>query len=502
MGSVRSVRVGRWVLALLVACPLAAAAGPASLVEAVKAGDPAAVRALLRTADVNVREADGTTALHWASNREDVPMVDLLLRAGADARAVNRFGVTPLSVAAQKGNAAILTRLLDAGADPNVTMTGGETPLMTAARVGLREPMRVLVARGAAVDAREATRGQTALMWAAAAGNTEAVKVLIEAGANVNLRATGPPQREGAARARGGRLDSLNALLFASRRGHLESVRLLLDAGANIRDTAADGSGPVALAIANAHFGTASLLLDRGADPNASTEGWTALHQLTRIRRPSIARMAPPVGFDSPAGIELAKKLVAKGANVNARMTRNVNDTYRHVDDRKGATPFYLAAKGLDTKMMGVLLGLGADPRLPTEEGSTPLMAAVGFGDTAPGEAGTEEDGIEATKALLAVLETKDVNAVNDNGWSALHAVAFRGSVPIARLLIAKGAQLDAEIYRGYTALGIATGWRELNQRYEQLEVAALLREEMSKRGLKVDGFANSGLPFDGSEQQ
>ena len=502
MGSLRSVRTGWLTSVFLASFALPVLAGPASLVDAVKTGDPAAVRALLRNGDVNGREADGTTALHWASYRDDVPMVDLLLRAGADARAVNRFGVTPLSLAAQKGSVAILTRLLDAGADPNAAMTGGETALMTAARVGLREPMRLLIARGAKVDARETTRGQTALMWAAAEGNADAVKVLLEAGADVNLRATGPPQRPGAARGgRGGRLDSLNALLFAARRGHIDAMRVLLDGGANIKDTAPDGSGPIALAIANARFEAASFLLDRGADPNASTQGWTALHQLARIRRPSIARMAAPVGYDSPAGLELAKKLVAKGANVNARMTRDVPDAYRHMDDRKGATPFYLAAKGVDVKMIGVLLGLGADPRMPTEDGSTPLMAACGFGDSAPAEAGTDEDSVAAVAALLAVLDTKDVNAVNDNGWTALQAVAFRGTVPVARLLIEKGAQLDAENYRGYTALGIATGWRELNQRYEQVEMAAMLRAEMTKRGLRVDGFANRGVPFDGSDQ-
>ena len=86
------------------------------LVDAVKARDKSAVHALLnQRADVNGRENDGTTALHWAAYNDDSELVDLLIRSGARAKAVNRYGVTPLYSACVNGNAVIISMLLKAG---------------------------------------------------------------------------------------------------------------------------------------------------------------------------------------------------------------------------------------------------------------------------------------------------------------------------------------------------------------------------------------------------
>src|SRR5262245_62722141 len=89
----------RAMLSVLLALALAAlgtADGPA-LIDAAKNADAAAVRALVqKKADVNAAEPDGTTALHWASYRDDLETVDLLIRAGAKVNAATDLGVTPL----------------------------------------------------------------------------------------------------------------------------------------------------------------------------------------------------------------------------------------------------------------------------------------------------------------------------------------------------------------------------------------------------------------------
>ena len=110
------------------------------------------------------------TALHWAAYHDDLETAKLLVDAGADVNAANRYGVTPLSLACTNGNEAMVDLLLEAGADPNTTLRGDETALMTAARTGRLGPVKALLSRGADVNARE-RRGQTALMWAAAEGS-------------------------------------------------------------------------------------------------------------------------------------------------------------------------------------------------------------------------------------------------------------------------------------------------------------------------------------------
>ena len=146
-------------------------------------------------------------------------------------------------------------------------------------------------------------------------------------------------------------------LLFAVRGGHLDATRALLDAGADVNERLADGMSALVLAVYNAHYELAAALLERGADPNAAAQGWTALHQVAWSRRPNR-------GFNMPAAVptgnldslELVRRLVARGADVNARMTKEPRDGNRNMLNRIGATPFLMAAKTADVPLMRALL--------------------------------------------------------------------------------------------------------------------------------------------------
>ena len=178
--------------------PGQASAAEVPLIEAVRQGDAAAVRALLaERANANSAELDGTTALHWAAHLGDVTSTDLLLDAGADSNATTRNGATPLSLACYKGHAGVIERLLQAGEDPN-SLVNGEPVLMMVARAGNPAALRVLLRHGADPNVSESARGQTPLMHAAAAGNVGAIEVLVQEGnpstgskANVDARSTG-----------------------------------------------------------------------------------------------------------------------------------------------------------------------------------------------------------------------------------------------------------------------------------------------------------------------
>lgn len=468
----------RILLALLPAVSLFATGPAPRLVDAEKNADKAAVRDLLaKHADVNAPSADGATALHWAAYWDDLDTAKSLLQSGAAVNTANRYGVTPLSLACTNGSAAMIGLLLNAKADPNLALPGGETPLMTAARTGKVDAVKVLLAHDALVDAKDTDHSQTALMWAAAEGNVDAIIELIRAGADVQAVSKG----------------GFSSLMFAVREGQKDAVVALLKAGANVEDTLHKpakqaGISAMGLAVANAHYELAAMLLDAGADPNAAGQGWAALHTVTWIRQPGYASNDPaPTGSGNMNSIDFVKKLVAKGANLNAKMTIRTNVGLSSLNT-SGATPFMLAARTGDAELMRLLAKLGADPLIPNVDGTTPLMVAAGIGTRSPGEdAGTDAEVLEAVK--VAIELGNDVNAVDKNGETAMHGAAYKQVPAAAQYLLDHGAKIEVFNHKnrnGWTPLRIADGvHRGMNLRASP-ETAAVIRKAMAAAGVST----------------
>ena len=454
-----------------------AAAGDAPLFDAVEAGDAGAVERLLADGvSVQTAEIDGTTALHWAAHHDRLQIAGLLLDAGAAVDATNRYGVTPLALASVNGGTPMIARLLEAGADPNLPNPEGETPLMTAARTGNAGVIETLLAHGADVDAVEAWRGQTALMWATAQNQLTAVEALLGAGADPN--------------ARSGR--GFTPVLFAAREGHVDVLEPLVRAGADSDDALpANGMSALVLAVYNAQYDFAKALLDLGADPDAAGNGWTALHQVVWTRSPNLGRNPPfPVPLGDLDAFDVVRALAAAGANLDARQTGEPRDGNRNVLNRIGSTPLLQAAKVADAAMMQLLVDLGADPSLATEEGATPLMAAAGVGIWKIGEnPGTNDEALEAVE--LAWKLGNDVDAADTNGDTALHGAIHRGAANIVRFLVEKGADIDAVNDRGWSALSVAQGVFYPNTFNRHPELVTLLLD------LGADPDAGSRRPVD-----
>jgi ankyrin repeat protein len=461
------------ILLLLLILALNAGAAPISLVDAVKNSDIAAIRALLQQhVNVNATEPDGTTALHWAARADDVQTAELLIGAGANVKATNRYGVTPLYLACINGSAALIETLLKTGADPNTALPEGETALMTAARTGKPEALNVLLTHGAAVNAKESWRGQTALMWAAAEGHPDAIRVLVAHGADLHVRSNG----------------GFTALLFAVREGKLGAVKTLLEVGASLDESLqvrnAPGPNAFLLAVANAHYELAAFLLDKGADPNASPQGWTALHQMTWVRKAGVGDNAPaPPGSGNMDSLEFVKKLVAHGANVNARATKRPSMGSTTLNPI-GATPFLLAARTHDAPLMRLLAELGADPLLPNEDGSTPLLVAAGVGTSSADEdPGTEPEVLETVK--LALELGGDINTLDKNGDTVMHGAAYKHAPSVVRFLAEHGAKL--EIWnqpnkKGFTPLRIVEGIKVGMNIVSHAPTAAAIREVIGEK--------------------
>ncbi len=447
---------------LVLGFTVTAVAAPAdpTLIQAVKNKDIAAVRALLtQRVDVNAPGGDGTTALHWASHRDDLGIADALIRSGARANAANDLGATPLHLACTNRSAPMVERLLAAGGNPNASLLNGETVLMTCARAGDARAVKALLARGADVNAKERDHQQTSLMWATAQRHPAVVQLLIEAGADIRARSLTYAQTVvGEQTQRAGR-EELNytvlrggatPLLFAARAGDVESARLLLKAGADANESQPDGVSALVLAAHSGNGPVGAVLLEHGADPNAFGSGYTALHA-------AILR----------SDVNLVKALLARGAKPDVRIAKGT-PMRRDTTDWNlpatliGSTPYLLAARFLEPAIMSALVAGGADPAVTLPNGADAVMLAAGMGSSRTasrrgietidfGKVEPESRVREAVEAAIALRG--DAKAASQTGDTALHVAAALGHDTVVQFLVEHGASLTAKNRRGFTPL-------------------------------------------------
>jgi uncharacterized protein len=488
-----------------------------AVADAAMAGDRAAVESLIgRKADVNAAQVDGATAIQWAAYRDDLQMADVLIAAGADVKLSNREGATPMYLAATHGSAPMIEKLLKSGADANQLGPEGETPLMLVARTGNLDAIRALLDHHADVNAKDKLRGTTALMWATEQLHPEAVKLLIEHGATVdaqteidtrnarnNLANTvkqrlhssfgvfgkrgpgndGTPLRpqapvapapaaannrpakqpdseddfvaffRGPTKKDGG---GLTPLVYAARENCIECAKVLVEAGADVNQRTFYGWTPLLVATQNRHYQLGAYLLEHGANPNTPNKGgWSPLYLATDNR--NIEGGDYPVRAPDMDHLDFIKLLIAKGANVNARICgaestaeeckgdsteTRTNFTMQWLFE-DGATPFLRAAQSGDVELMKLLLAHGADPKIFTAHDVTPLSVASGIGWV---EGVTFEWSPEqTTEAVKMCLDLGiDPNVADDEGRTALHGAAHKGRLEVIQLLVDRGAKLDA----------------------------------------------------------
>ncbi len=411
-------------------------------------------------------QADGSTALMLAIDRNDVAGATRLIRAHADVNAANEYGATALWIAAAGGNVPVAKLLLDAHANPNAALLSGETPLMTAVNNGHADVARLLLERGADVNARETKGGQDALMWAAANRSADIVKLLLDHGADARARST-----------RG-----FSPVLFAAQQGDVESGRLLLRAGADANDRASnDRKTALIVAAASANTDFSTLLLDSGANPDLSDEsGFTALHY---------------AALDA-GGADIVRTLLAHRANPNPRTTKDSREYVYAGVNLTGATPLFLAASRGNVQTVRALLAGGADPFMTTEKGTAPLHVATWGGSPYAGDWTEDEKSNLLEVTRLLVEKGADVNSTGEHRWTPLHGAAYKGVDRVVQFLVEHGARIDVFDEYGQTPLSIANAVITVGSKDFYYQSSRVLRKSTADLLLKLGAkpLAESGV--------
>jgi ankyrin repeat protein len=510
------------------------------LLDALTRQDSHAARSLIKQgADVNARAGDGATPLHWAAHWDDVELAGLLVKAGADVNAADEHGVTALALACQNVSERMADTLLRAGANPNLARTSGMTPLFDAIDVASPHLVQLLLAHEANVNAATTKTKITPLMWAIGEGQPEIARMLLGAHADLQavtsdgfsaltfaartgdtgtarlLLAAGLPVNEtGAAR--------VHALPYAALGGQDAFALFLLDQGADPNATLA-GVTALHAAAGNAVQFVADWQRERSGGVGLGTPA-------------SVFGAAGGRGIAGGANpLPLIRSLLEKGARVNepvtssamamsyiGRPTKGAFESFScGTGDFRGATPLWLAAfaanggpggerppnaaaadadsdarpadpprKAMSTQVIDVLLAAGADPKLTSDDGTTPLMVAAGLGRcTFNPNIKRGARSRSAEEAVTVLLDAgADINAVNEGDFTALHGAAFRGLNEVIKILVDRGASINARDYRGRTPYRLAEGSKQSFQFQAYADTAEYLKSLGADTRLGVPG--------------
>jgi uncharacterized protein len=472
--------------------------GRRPLMLAARSGGLDAVRVLLaHGAQINARESQrGTNALMQAADQEHADVAALLIQHGALVADVS----APVM---RDGRSAALGN----SDDPRIAVRR-QTILSHCEQPSLDlDLVRKLVLEGS-LDGETRDQVLSELVESGDLSRDNICSKFRRGGLGFAVAATtGDAGRGAGAGAGGGGAGQrepdggeLTALVYAARAGSIDTARVLLQAGADVNQTTRYGWSPLLAAVQNQNYLMASFLIENGADVNlANKGGWNPLYLATDNR--NIEGGDYPTRTPDMDTLEFITLLLDKGADPNARITESTETRTVFTNqwlDEEGATAFLRASQSGDVALMKLLLEYGADPMINTELGVTPLAVAAGIGwvEGVTQEWSTEQT-VEAVKLLLEL--GIDPNFQAKTGRVALHGAAHKGATEVVKVLVAAGARLDIRDFgntdnRGSPELSAHT-WQPIDyadglvrvgvqSAIPHPETAAVLRQFMLDAGL------------------
>lgn len=439
--------------------------GSTPLMLAASSGSLEAVQLLVKNgAQVNVKDtAKEQTALMYASALDRTSVVSFLLANGADPKVKSK--VTRLerlrmdldgNVFPASGGGAAGAAKPESSKPANAPKEGSG---VTATDKTTQSDPPKEVAKEASTQPVEESAVASASRPAEASKPAESTKPAAGGVQKAGDVAARPPRESGATLMGGN-----TALLFAARDGHLKTVEALLDGGADINQTGdSDKTSPLVISIINGHYDVAAYLLKRGADVNLVNDaGLGALYATVDVQwSPKSWYPQPDTTQQHVTYLQLLKELLDRKADPNVKLTKRLWFRGLAQDpvwvDAKGSTPFWRAAQSADTAAMKLLTEHGADPKIPSDQGVTPLMVASGLGWMANHSTNAPDAWLDAAK-LAIELGDSNVQAADTRGYTPLHGAAYIGHNELVKFLISKGAKVDAKTKAGDSPADMANG--------------------------------------------
>ena len=371
--------------------------------DAAQNGDIVLIKQLLKGGvEVNEPQGDGMTALHWAAERGNTELAEVLIYAGANPIAGTRIGqYKPLHLAAKKGYADIIKILLDAGIDPNIkTSNSGSTALHLASGSGHTESVTSLLLAGAQVNIRENAWGQTPLIFAAASNHVGVMHALIDAGANPELPSNivDVIEMEMADQSAEKKINELIAQFKDKEEGGTDwlpsagQVQAAIESGREIQRN------------------WSAIQKAKEDKENASLNKGTQLQKSVAIRQPDL-----PTVLTYNADGEPVYELNPENEEGKKRSRQSYGEM---VGKWGGLTPLLHAIRQGHQEAVDVLLDAGVDINQSSGDGTTPLLMAAING--------------QFDLAMKLIAKGANPNIVSDAGASALFAVLERKWAPKA----------------------------------------------------------------------
>ena len=426
-------------------------------------------------ADINIKTIDGINCLHIAADSGHLNLCKKLINKHKfDAQMANNDGFTALHYSAKSGSYDLLKYFADSGTDINCTNNEGLNCLHSAALYGHFDLCKTLIDKHNFNVQLTSNKGITGLHFSASNGSYELVQLFVNMGTDIKLKTIDGRNCLHIA-AVSGHLnlcktlinkhnidvqltdnDGCTALHYSAKNGSYELVKFFADVGTDINLEANDGTNCLHIAARYGHLNLCKTLIDKHNfnSEMATKEGWTALHYSAKNGSYELVKFFADMGTDINLKTNVGNNCLHIAANSgHLELCKTLVNKHKFdvtISDNNGGTALHFSAISGSYELVRYFADMGIQINLKTNEGVNCLHIAA------------FNRHLNLCKTLIN-KHSFDVQMADNNGWTALHYSAKKGSYELVRLFVEKGTDIDLKTNDGSNCLHIASHYGHLN---------------------------------------